>query len=167
MYTPQEITEFDPLVIFGNTSAGGSDYLWDFGDGNSSTTESPTHLYGDTGTYCITLLTSTVNGCTDTVTHCLYVAPEFNVFIPNSFTANEDGLNEIWSVVGRGVKTFEARIFDRWGEELYYLDNIDKGWNGTRQNGNLCPQGVYVYRVLITDYLGDFHEYIGNVNLIR
>lgn len=167
MYTPQEITEFDPLVIFGNASIGADTYFWDFGDGSTSSLEDPNHLYSDTGVYCITLLTNTNFGCTDTITHCLHVAPEFNVFIPNSFTVNEDGLNETWNVIGRGVKTFEARIFDRWGEELFFFDNIDKGWNGTRQNGNLCQQGVYVYRVLIMDGKGDFHEYIGNVNLIR
>jgi gliding motility-associated-like protein len=167
LYTPEAITEFDPLVIFGNTSYSADTYFWDFGDGGTSTTDSPNHMYADTGTYCITLLSSTVYGCTDTVTHCLYIAPEFNVFIPNSFTVNDDGLNEIWSVVGRGVKSFEARIFDRWGEELYFFDNIDKGWDGTRQNGSLCQQGVYVYKILITDGKGDFHEYIGNVNLIR
>lgn len=167
MYSPQEITEFDPLVIFGNGSSGADNYLWDFGDGYTSTSDSPTHMYGDTGTYCITLLTNTAYGCSDTVTHCLYIAPEFNVYIPNTFTANDDGLNETWNVVGRGVKTFEARIFDRWGEELYYFDTLDKGWDGTKQNGSPCKQDVYVYRVLIQDYKGDYHEFNGNVNLIR
>ncbi len=167
MYSPQEITEFDPLVIFGNTTSAADTYLWNFGDGSTSIDFSPQHLYGDTGTYCITLLAATNFGCTDTITHCLFVAPEFAVYIPNTFTANEDGLNEVWSVIARGAKTFEARIFNRWGEEIYFFDTLDKGWNGTQQNGAECQQGVYVYRVAIQDFKGDFHEYYGNINLVR
>jgi len=167
MYSPQEITEFDPLVVFGNTTTGGNSYLWDFGDGSNSTDLSPQHLYGDTGTFCVTLLATTNFGCTDTVTHCLFVAPEFLVYIPNTFTANDDGLNEIWSVVARGVKTFEARIFNRWGEEIFFFDSLDKGWNGNKQNGQECQQDVYVYRVAIQDFKGDYHEYYGNINLVR
>lgn len=167
MYAPEEITEFDALVKFGNASSAADSYLWDFGDGGSSTADSPSHMYADTGSYCVILLATTGFGCSDTITHCLYVAPEFNVYIPNSFTANDDGLNETWNVVGRGVKTFEARIFDRWGEELFSFDTLDKGWDGTRQNGNECKQDVYVYRILIMDYKGDYHEFNGNLNLIR
>jgi gliding motility-associated-like protein len=167
MYTPQEITEFDPLLKFGNTTYGADTYTWDFGDGSTSTVTDPNHLYADTGTYCVTLFATTAFGCSDTATHCLYVAPEYALYIPNTFTANEDGINEIWSVIGRGVKTFEAKIFNRWGEEIYAFDNIAKGWNGTQHNGGQVEQGVYVYRVAITDFKGDAHEYYGNLNLIR
>lgn len=166
-YSPTEINEFDPLVKFTNGSSAAVSYFWDLGDGTTSTASDPSHLYGDTGTYCVQLIATNMYGCTDSINHCLVVKPEFNVFIPNSFTCNEDGLNEMWRIVGRGVKTIEVRIFDRWGEELYSFYSIDKGWPGTRQNGNLCQQGVYVYKVTVQDGKGDWHEYSGNVNLIR
>lgn len=167
MYAPQEILITDPEVTFGNTSSGADNYLWEFGDGNTSTADSPKHMYADTGTYCVTLNAETNFGCADTITHCLIVKPEYTLYIPNSFTANDDGLNDQWNVYGMGVKTFVARIFDRWGEEIYSFDTIDKGWPGTMQNGNPCQQGVYVYKIVVQDHLGDYHEYYGNVNLIR
>jgi gliding motility-associated-like protein len=76
-------------------------------------------------------------------------------------------LNETWTIYGRGLNNFEARIFNSWGEELYLFNSVDKGWNGNRLNGTACPQGVYVYKVFITDNKGDVHEFYGNLNLIR
>ncbi len=167
MYSPNPILENHPKVSFGNTTVGGTFYAWDFGDGTTSTIDSPEHLYGDTGTYCVTLVATAIGGCTDTASHCLHVDPEFNVFIPNTFTVNEDGLNEVFMVYGRAIKSLEARIFDRWGEELFAWSDVEKGWHGNRQNGNLCPQGVYLYRIVIIDGNNDYHEFIGHVNLIR
>ncbi len=167
LYTPQLITIFAPEVTFGNTTVGATTYAWDFGDGNTSTLENPKHMYADTGYYCVNLLATSNFGCVDTITHCLYVKPEFTLYIPNSFTVNDDGLNETWNIYGMGIVTVSARIFDRWGEEIFFFDNIAKGWPGTMQNGNPCPQGVYVYRIEVMDGQGDYHEYIGNVNLIR
>jgi gliding motility-associated-like protein len=166
-YTPQEISIFEPDVNFGNMSVGATSYAWDFGDGSNSTLASPTHTYGDTGTYCVTLLAVNSYGCSDTVVHCLYVKPEYTLYVPNTFTVNDDGLNEIWSVYGLNIKSIVVRIFDRWGEEIYTFDNINKGWPGTKQNGSLCKQDVYVYRIEVTDGNDDFHEIVGQVNLIR
>ncbi len=166
-YGPDNITEFEPLAIFVNTSVGADSYLWDFGDGSTSTSANASHTFADTGVYCVTLISNTANSCNDTITHCLYIEPEFSVFIPNSFTANKDGLNETWTIYGRGLNNFEARIFNSWGEELYLFNSVDKGWNGNRLNGTACPQGVYVYKVFITDNKGDVHEFYGNLNLIR
>lgn len=168
MFTPQEIVELDPEVIFASTSVGATSWLWDFGDGSFSNIENPVHSYGDTGTYCITLYVSNAAGCTDTTVGCLYVQPEFSLYIPNAFTVNGDNLNEIWKLYGRGIKSIEARIFDRWGEELYYFDDLQKGWPGTRQTGGtVCKQDVYVYRVVVTDPSNDEHTFIGRVTLIR
>ena len=61
----------------------------------------------------------------------------------------------------------EARIFDRWGEEIYFFNDILKGWPGTRQNGSACKQDVYVYKVEVIDAGNSEHTYIGHVNLIR
>lgn len=167
IYTPQEIIESDPQVTFASTSINAVSWLWDFGDGSTDNVENPIHHYQDTGVFCIDLIVATNFGCTDTTTGCLHVKPEYSLFIPNTFTVNEDGLNEIWQIYGRGVKSLVARIFDRWGEEIYLFDDINKGWPGTKQNGTECKQDVYVYRVEVMDAKGDPHTYIGNVNLIR
>jgi gliding motility-associated-like protein len=167
IYTPQEIMELHPDVTFASNSVGATSWLWDFGDGSFSNVENPIHAYQDTGIFCITLLVSNNAGCMDTTVGCLYVQPEYSLYIPNTFTVNDDGLNEMWKLYGRGIKKIEVRIFDRWGEELYFFDDLAKGWPGTRQNGSWCKQDVYVFRVEVTDPSNDEHVIIGNVNLIR
>ncbi len=104
MFTPQEIDESDPQVIFASTSTGATVWDWNFGDGGTSVLENPIHNYGDTGTYCILLTVSNQYGCSDTATGCLYIEPVYSLFIPNAFTVNEDGLNETFNVYGRGIK---------------------------------------------------------------
>lgn len=167
IYTPIEILELHPDVTFASNSVGATSWLWDFGDGSFSNVENPVHAYQDTGIFCITLLVSNNAGCTDTTVGCLYVQPEYSLYIPNTFTVNDDGLNEMWKLYGRGIKTIQVRIFDRWGEELYFFDDLAKGWPGTRQNGATCKQDVYVFRVEVTDPSNTKHVILGNVNLIR
>jgi len=166
-YTPQQIDESDPQVILASTSTGATSWTWDFGDGGVSNLENPVHNYADTGTFCILLTVANNAGCTDTAYGCLYIAPVFSIFIPNAFTANEDGLNETWNVYGRGIKSITVRVFDRWGEEVYFFDTLDKGWSGAKQNGEPCKQDVYVYRIEVVDGKNDFHEFMGSVSLIR
>lgn len=167
IYTPQIIMELHPDVTFASNSIGVTNWLWDFGDGSFSNVENPIHAYQDTGIFCITLLVSNNAGCTDTTIGCLYIQPEYSLYIPNTFTVNGDGLNEMWQLYGRGIKKLEVRIFDRWGEELYFFDDLAKGWPGTRQNGSVCKQDVYVFRVEVTDPSNTTHVILGNVNLIR
>jgi len=167
IYTPQQINELDANVTFASNSIGATNWFWDFGDGSYSNVENPIHPYADTGTFCITLLVTNNAGCADTTVGCLYIQPEYSLYIPNTFTVNGDGLNEMWMLYGRGVKKIEVRIFDRWGEELYFFDDLAKGWPGTRQNGQVCKQDVYVFRIVATDPQSNDHTILGRVTLIR
>lgn len=168
IYTPQQIEELHPDVTFASTSVGATTWLWDFGDGAFSNVENPAHTYSDTGIFCITLIVTNASGCSDTTIGCLYIQPYFCLYIPNTFTVNGDGLNEMWKLYGRGIKSIEVRIFDRWGEELYFFNDIAKGWPGTRQQSNvICKQDVYVFRAEVIDPTNEKHIIIGQVNLIR
>jgi gliding motility-associated-like protein len=158
----------DPIAEFTDQSLLATTWLWDFGDGNTSNVQNPMHIYGDTGVYCANLTVSTPFGCTDSQIMCLTVDPEFNLYLPNSFTPNGDKKNDIFNVAGMGLLEAKMLIFNRWGQLIYETVNIDQGWNGYINNGDvLAPQGVYVYRIEITDYKGDFYTFIGNVNLLQ
>jgi gliding motility-associated-like protein len=167
IYTPQTIMELHPDVTFASNSIGATSWLWDFGDGAFSNTENPIHPYADTGIFCITLLVTNNAGCADTTVGCLYIQPEYSLYIPNAFTVNGDGLNEMWQLYGRGVTKLEVRIFDRWGEEIYFFDDLEKGWPGTKQNGSVCKQDVYVFRVVATDPSNNEHTILGRVTLLK
>lgn len=166
-YSPQVITEMDPDVNFGNTSFAASNYSWDLGDGTTSNATNVQHTYADTGTYCVTLLASNALGCADTITHCLVVTPVFTIYIPNTFTPNDDPMNPVFQVYGRGIETISVYIYDRWGEEIFNFSNINSGWGGITKAGILCPQATYIYKVNVTDVQNKEHQYIGHINLIR
>lgn len=140
---------------------------WDFGDGFSSTEENPEHDYLDTGYYLVTLVVHNQYGCTDTVRKLLYAYPDFVFFIPNTFTPNQNGLNDVFSGAGGGFTGYKMYIFDRWGQIVYETSDIKRGWPGTDKNDNPVQLGVYVYRVELVTPPGDVFYYTGKINLIR
>lgn len=115
-----------------------------------------------TTTYGLTFTDS--NGCyfIDSVT--VYVLG--NIYVPNTFTVDNNGLNELFHAYGIDIEEFDMVIFNRWGEIIYKTDSIDKGWDG--QCGNKpCKQDTYVYRIIYKEKEGREGELIGHINLLR
>ncbi len=143
-------------------------WQWDFGDGNTSTLQNPYHEYADTGRYCVTLIATSAFGCADTSTACLYYYQDFFLYIPNAFTPNADGLNDVFQIIGGGIVEMDMRIFNRWGQEIFYTDKADGGWNGMLNNNTVfSPQGVYSYRIEAKDIYGEDHLLLGKVTLMK
>jgi gliding motility-associated-like protein len=171
---PFSTSILNPLVHFTNNSVGGISWEWDFGDSlctpanNVSTQFSPNHLYSEIGHYCAKLLVTNSGGCKESTIHCIDVDPQFVIFIPNAFTPNGDGDNDVFYAKGEYINDFEMRIFDRWGNMIYYADNINKPWNGKRNNvGEIQQQDVYVYQITIKDNKDKRHKYVGTVTLVK
>ena len=176
---PNPISEFtissnsipfsNPIVEFTDASLLANSWLWNFGDGYSaSNVQNGTHSYPDTGNYCITLTVSTSQGCTDQTIRCLNIFPDFNIYIPNTFTPNGDKMNDYFYVHGNGIKALTMLIFNRWGELIYETADVQVGWNGLIRNSQTeAAQGVYNYKIEVTDHKNEIHTFYGNVNLIR
>jgi gliding motility-associated-like protein len=163
-------TAVDGEVALANQSIpAGSTYVWNFGDGTTSTDQDPTnHVYTVAGTYTITLIVTNPNGCVDSVSHEIVIHADSYIYIPNAFTpGNADGLNDIFQVYGLGFTNGVLKIFDRWGEELYTDAEGILTWNGAKHDKSLYPQGVYAFRVDYTDGQGKDKVIYGHVNLIR
>ncbi len=155
------------LQFFSHPSPDVVSYLWDFGDGQTSALQNPEHTYLDSGYYNVMLVVTNEFGCTDTAFTVVYAYPDFRFFIPNTFTPNWDALNDIFSGLGLGFVKYEMRIFNRWGQEIFYTNDIHRGWDGTDgKNGN-CPIGVYAYKVDLETPASLKYRYIGHVNLLR
>lgn len=92
--------------------------------------------------------------------------PSF-ILIPNVFTPNGDGFNDIFTVDGVGLESVEGEIFNRWGQKMFSWDNIKGGWDGRTLSGNEAPDGTYFF--LISALGEDGTEYFekGSVSLIR
>ena len=88
------------------------------------------------------------------------------VFVPNSFTPNNDGLNDTFTAKGLFIKEFSMEIYSRWGELLYHTTDLEKGWRGVYK-GTLIPEDTYVYKIQATDPKGRSLTKNGTVHLLR
>jgi len=126
---------------------------WDLGDGEEATTTNVTRRYDFSGTYPIILTAYTHPQCMDTATVDLIITDE--VFIPNAFSPNKDGVNDIY-LENMNLPTI---IINRWGQTLY---EGTAGWDGTFE-GKEMTSGTYFYIVELPN--GQSHK--GPVTLIR
>lgn len=105
------------------------------------------------------------NGCYAMDSVAIYYDPI--VYVPNTFTpGDEDAHNPVFQAYGGNVKSFEMVIFDRWGELIYTIEEIDGSWDGT-YNGVDCQDGTYVWKATFTDLNDEEHTLTGHVNLLR
>jgi gliding motility-associated-like protein len=155
-----------PRVSFINLTTTQGYYYWAFGDGDTSTVYSPSHLYDTVGVYDVQLVAVDYNGCVDTTLMRVEIRPTSAVFIPNSFTPNGDRSNDLFKVYSYNVVSLKAQIYDRWGLEVYTWDGLDGGWDG-RVQGNNAQSDVYVYRVETVDVNSKKDVRIGHVSLLR
>lgn len=153
---PMEVSMFDPVVNFTNKSSSDViNWWWNFGDGKTSIGPNPLpHKYStDNSEYTINLKVKNNYGCMDSVFRGITMRDESAVFVPNAFTPNNDGVNEIFRPYGSGVyerADFEMLIFDRWGLLIYKTSDINKGWDG-KLKGETCQQDVYVYKITFSN----------------
>ena len=167
---PPVVTLIDPVFDFVDQSIGADFWSWSFGDLTSDTTQNPMHTYADTGYYNVQLIVTNIFGCTDTIDKYVRVRPDFLFVIPNSFTPGDgNGLNDIFlpgTLVGAIDDNYNFFIFDRWGELIFEGHQLKDGWDGTYK-GKLVQNGVYVWKIEVSDMEGTIHNYIGHVNVVR
>ena len=123
--------------------------------------------YTESGEYSFS--TSNIYGCDSTVTLYLTVYKD-RLFVPNSFTPDNDGVNDVFTPVGEDVDLTSFNIYNRWGDNVFSADTLDTYgavWNGTLHGGSyLCPDGTYSWHA-IYKCLSHTYEKYGHVNLFR
>ncbi len=156
------------------------DWFWNFyypstnmGGDSTAIIQNVSHNYDSAGYYSILLLVTDINGCIDTAIKSVRIKGEYIIFVPNSFTPNGDGINDLFypQILGINDEEFEMYIFDRWGDRIFKYDDLYKGfegWNGKANSGSAIAQNdVYVWMVVTEDINGETHRYVGHVTLIR
>jgi gliding motility-associated-like protein len=169
---PNPTTITNTLVNFTNqSSANSSSFNWVFGDGfGTSTDVNPTYVYPNTqpGSYEVCLTAATNAGCEHTTCQIVVVNDEFLIYVPNAFTPDGDGLNDVFMPVINGyeVESFKMYIFNRWGEMIFETSFPNVGWDGTYL-GNPPKQDVYVWRIEVKDAVsGEKKQFHGHVTLL-
>jgi len=174
IYTPNPGSSLSPTINFIDGSSPVVSWLWNFGEptssSNTSSSQNPSHTYAGTGFYNVELIVTNQFGCIDSVINVIEIKDDFVIYIPNAFTPNEDGTNEMFLPRGVGYEngTFKFYIFNRWGEMIFFSDDYRKGWYGTVRGGTeIAQQDVYVWKVDLTDNSGKSHSYIGHVTIVK
>ena len=116
-----------------------------------------------------TLTAATEAGCMDSVTTTVIVEVPYFYYIPNAFTPNNDGVNDVFFTSGEGLdmENFEMLIFDRFGQLIFKTQTPFDYWDGKDRKGRNCPMGEYVYKITAHDMDGFPKVYTGTVMLIR
>lgn len=155
----------------GSNSSGvtGSDiFNWNFGDNSGSTLVNPNHIFNTEATYTVILtVTDNESGCMDTATVIIKAEDDLFVLVPNVFTPNNDGVNDVFHVTLRGAKSAEGFVYNRWGQLLYSWDVLNASWDGVAANGEKCPDATYYYLIKVVDKKDKEHLFPGYALIIR
>lgn len=164
--TPKEASVFNSNVQFFDMSQNAVSWSWDFGDGVKSEEASPLHYYDELGKFVARLVVTNIAGCVSEYTQEVYITP---FFVPNAFTPDGDGKNELFFDAGYivNVTSYNMSIFNRWGQKVFENDNYKTAWKGVDKNGDPAPQGTYVYSIKVKTLTGKDYYYSGSVTLIR
>ena len=139
--TDINIEGFIPFTAnFTNATTGATGFLWEFGDGATSTEATPSHEYTKTGQYEVSLTAYYGQGCSVTQ-KVVAVQADKNKMVPNVFTPNNDGLNDTFVPRITCLPT-DLRIFNRWGKLVYEQQNYQNTWRGEG-----ISDGIYYYQL--------------------
>ena len=170
-FTPDEAQNGQTVTFF-NLSEGDdiTNYQWLFGDGSTSYESDPSHAYHviNSENMLVRLTVTNGDGCADDTTMIVPVVDNFALWVPNSFTPNNDGNNEIFLPIVNDVAYYQFEIYNRTGELFFMTNSTEQGWDGT-VNGKPVQTGVYVWRITYAKYADPTYYYVkdGQLILIR
>lgn len=160
-------------VYFTNYSTEALYYNWNFDDTLSSFNQSvlvdPMFTYTRAGNYTVTLEAKNENDCSDIATKIITVKEPSTFYIPNAFTPDGDGVNDLFTPVGLGfeLEGYSMRIYDRKGRIIFMSTMPGDSWNGKNKSGNVCPMDTYICVIKFKTLDGEYKEYVSPVTLIR
>jgi gliding motility-associated-like protein len=162
------IVSNQPFRLFAKdvNSSGFINYVWSPSDGlNNNQVQNPTATIGSNITYTVTA--NTANGCEGKDDITIQVYKKADIYMPNAFTPNGDGENDIFKPVLIGIKQLlQFEVYNRFGQRIFSTTFEGSGWDG-KINGALQNSGTYVWNVSGMDYAGNLINKKGSVILIR
>ncbi len=169
---PNVTTMYNPFISFiDNADSTTISWYYDFGDGSTGADSSEVHEYATFGNYEVTQIVMNQFGCLDTTYTQVEVEPDLLIYVPNAFTPDNDGLNDLFKPVLSGfeILSYEFSVWNRWGERIFVSEDHDKGWMGNVRGGELfTADGVYTWMLrLRPSQDAAIRTYKGHVTMLR
>lgn len=143
---------------------GAESFHWTFSTGAQAFGATVENTFADGDQYWATVTATTPAGCTDV--DSVFMQPSAQLFFPNAFTPDGDGINDAWGPVGYALTEVTYTIFDRWGAVVFTTEELGRTWDGRFANGQPCPTGVYVYQYQAKGQRFPATKGIGSVTLL-
>ncbi len=143
-------------------------YFWQFPNNQTSQLDTPVLLVNQLLKGNVFLRVTNAYNCVDSSYQSIYIYPNnFNVYIPNAVTFNNDELNDVFKIEGiQNTQNFEMKIYNRWGEEIFVSHDPTKGWNGYYQ-GEIVPDGIYMYTLNFTYFDNKSYQFKGSITILK
>lgn len=157
------------LFAFSPKNQNAQSYHWEMGDGTSYHAAQVEHEFLEEGDYVVRLTTTNEQGVSSTEEMLLEVVEPSELFIPNVFTPNNDGMNARFDIAkaSKNIEIITLRIFNENQEMVFQNDERGNSWDGTDQFGNPCKAGTYRYWVKAQGSDGISYKRGGTVTLLR
>jgi gliding motility-associated-like protein len=157
-----------PLIVNLNNVGIGKINKWTFGDKQRSDNSSnPVHVFETPGVYTIVLTSTSSDGRTSTDSVKIEATGNSSILIPNSFSPNGDGKDDLFVFNSKNINSMEVLIFDTKGRTIFRSKGIDCKWDGKNQQGKMSQEGIYYYMVSAIGGDGKKYEQKGSIQLIR
>ncbi|MFN5223955.1 MAG: gliding motility-associated C-terminal domain-containing protein [Bacteroidota bacterium] len=118
----------------------------------------------DTRKYRVTAYKNGNNGISS-LSNTVEVVPYMNIYLPNSFTPNGDGLNDTFGAIGEAIGEYTMQVFNRWGQLVFESTSYKNQWDG-RYEGEPVPTGLYVYKMRAKGKAGNLTQKEGTVTVV-
>jgi gliding motility-associated-like protein len=174
---PMTTDALNTEIHFSNASAESVvSYSWSFGEEGANGTsfeENPvvTFPIGVSGEYPVELTVMDSNNCVGFISGMVVINEFFQYYIPNSFTPNGDGINDVFKVEGSDIDAsrFELIIFNRWGDVLFESKDPSQPWlGGAKNEAYFVDNGIYPFRaVVVSKSTGEKKEIGGSITIMR
>lgn len=164
---PNIVDILEPMVMIEDLSTGAVLHYYNFGDGGSSDQSDPTYIFQGAGVFNVSQTVINEYGCTAVAQGEVGVNGTL-FYAPNSFSPNNDGINDVWQPVTTGTAAYHCIVYNRWGEVIFETEDPKAVWQGEVKGGNhFASDGVYLYQVYLEDQLRIPFEYAGQIQLFR
>ncbi len=164
---PNIVDILEPMVMIEDLSTGAVMHYYNFGDGGSSDQSDPTYIFQGAGVFNVSQTVINEYGCTAVAQGEVGVNGTL-FYAPNSFSPNNDGINDVWQPVTTGTAAYHCIVYNRWGEVIFETEDPKAVWQGEVKGGNhFASDGVYLYQVYLEDQLRIPFEYAGQIQLFR